>query len=48
VSYPLAERRTMESIAGEEYQIDWRGGRVMMMGTPAVGCDPYWWRAAAR
>ncbi len=48
VSYPLLERRTAETIAGKDYQIDWRGGRVVKVSPQAAGCDPYWWRAAAR
>jgi hypothetical protein len=48
LSYPLVERMETESIAGNQYQISWRGGRVVDVLPPAIGCSPYWWRQSAR
>jgi hypothetical protein len=47
VAYPLPERRATEEIAGAKYQVHWKGGRVVEILPPAVGCAPYWWRAVA-
>jgi hypothetical protein len=44
ITYPLVERKNVERIADSEYQITWKGGRVIDVAPPAVGCDPYWWR----
>jgi hypothetical protein len=47
LTYPLAERTSAERIGGGEYQVTWRGGRVVSVLPPATGCPPYWWREAA-
>jgi len=44
VTYPLVERTNVEWIAGEEFQVRWRGGRVVGVWPPAKGCATYWWR----
>jgi hypothetical protein len=48
LSYSIDKRSTVETIAGKEYQIDWRGGRVVEIHPSAIGCDPYSWRSMAR
>jgi hypothetical protein len=47
LSYPLAERTEHESIAGRDYRVRWKGGRVIEVA-PTGDCDPYWWREACR
>jgi hypothetical protein len=45
--YPLVERTRSERIAGSEYQVEWRGGRVVRILPAATGRAPYWWREIA-
>ena len=47
VTYPLVERKEIEWIAGNQYQVCWKGGRVADILPPATGCAPYWWRSVA-
>ncbi len=47
LSYPLSERIKTEFIGGNQYKVLWRGGRVIEVLPPAMGCNPYWWRQNA-
>ncbi|MEM2144297.1 MAG: hypothetical protein QW279_02975 [Candidatus Jordarchaeaceae archaeon] len=44
LSYPIYEQTKTEFIGGNLYNVLWRGGRVIDVLPPAVGCKPYWWR----
>lgn len=45
LTYPLAERSSVESIDDVPYRVAWRGGRVMDIDPVGAGCSPYWWRS---
>lgn len=42
--YPLTTRRDVERVADKQYEVDWRGDRVVAVGPATSGCPPYWWR----
>jgi hypothetical protein len=44
LSYPLTDSTRTEEIAGAQYLVHWRGGRVVDIRPHSSGCAPYWWR----
>lgn len=48
LTYPIPERTVAERVAGVEYAVRWKGGRVIEVLPTARHCRHYWWRRGAR